>query len=83
MLLYGAETWTRTKREYSNIQAEEIKLLRAVSSRAKKDMIRNTNISLVLELDELKNDTQKRTLRGFGLGMVKQMGRERIPKKVH
>ena len=52
ILLYGAETWTRTKRENSKIQIMEIKFLIAISSKTK-DRIKNTNKRLELGVEKV------------------------------
>ena len=79
ILLYGAETWTKTKREDSKIQAMEIKFLRAILNKIKERM-RNTYIRLEPEVDEI-NDIQKSRLRWFGHAM--RMEEERISRKCY
>jgi hypothetical protein len=44
----------QTKRHDSKIQAMEMKFLRAILNKTKKDWIRNTNIRLELGVDEIK-----------------------------
>ena len=68
ILLYGVETWTKTKREDSKIQAMEMKSSRAILNKTMKDRIRNSNVRLELEVDEIKNGIQKSRLRWFGCG---------------
>ena len=46
----------------------------------KKDRIRNTNLRLELEVEEIMNDIQKRRLRWFG--HVMRMREDRVPKKM-
>ena len=54
MLLYGAEIWTITKREGSKIQGVEIKFLRAIRKKTKKDRVRDINIRWKLEIVQVK-----------------------------
>ena len=68
------------KREDSNIQAMEMKFLRAILNRTKKEKIRNANIRLELDVDEIKNGIQKNILTLFG--HVMRMRVERIFKKM-
>jgi hypothetical protein len=43
-ILYGAQTWPCTKREESKLQAAEMKCLRAVVGKTRRDRSRNTYI---------------------------------------
>ena len=54
-ILCGAKVWATTNKEDRRIQAMEMKLLRAILNKTKKDRIRNTNIGLELGMDEIKN----------------------------
>jgi hypothetical protein len=45
IVLYGAETWTCTKREESKIQATEMKFLRAIMGKIKIDRESEMHIS--------------------------------------
>jgi hypothetical protein len=56
----------------------EMKFLRAILNKTKKDRIRNTNIRLELGVVEIKNDIKKS--RWFG--HVMWVTEERIPKKM-
>jgi hypothetical protein len=42
ILLYEVEAWTCTKREESKLQAGEMKLLREIAGKTRRDKIRNT-----------------------------------------
>jgi hypothetical protein len=42
--LYGAESWTCTKKEENKIQAMEMKFLRGILGKTKRDKIRNNDI---------------------------------------
>ena len=79
MIVYGAETWTITKRVDSNTEAMEMKFLRAILNKTNKDKIKNTNIRLELGVNEIKKDKKSR-LRWFG--DVMRIRKERIPKKM-
>ena len=58
----------------------EMKFLRAILNKTKKDRIRNINKRLELGVDETKNDIQKSRLRCFWYAIW--MTKERIPKKM-
>jgi hypothetical protein len=62
ILLYGAETWTCTKREESKIQATEMKFFRAIMGKTKRDRIRNAHIRDELRMEELQNQIKGKRL---------------------
>jgi hypothetical protein len=64
-LLCGAETWTCTKREESKIQAVEMKFLRAVTGKTKRDRIRNAHIREKLRLEDIQNQIEGNRLQWF------------------
>jgi hypothetical protein len=53
ILLYGAETWTCTKREESKIQATEIKFLTAIMGKTDRDRMRNTHVTEELRMEDI------------------------------
>jgi flagellar basal body-associated protein FliL len=61
-LLYGAESWTCTKREESKIQAMELKFLREILGKTRRDKIRNDDIREQLK-DDIKTDIEKNRLK--------------------
>jgi hypothetical protein len=63
--LYGAETWTFTKREESKIQAIELKFLRAVMGKTMRDRIRNAHIREELRMENIENQIEGGRLRWF------------------
>jgi hypothetical protein len=62
-LLHGAESWTCTKREESKIQAMEMKFLREIIGKSRRDRIRNDDIREQLKVDNIKIDIEKNRLR--------------------
>jgi hypothetical protein len=58
-LLHGAESWTCTKREESKIQAMEMKFLRDIIGKTRRDRIRNDDIREQLKVDDIKTDIEK------------------------
>jgi hypothetical protein len=44
ILLYGAKSWTCTRKEESKIQAMEMKFLREILGKTRRDKIRNDDI---------------------------------------
>jgi hypothetical protein len=56
ILLHGAESWTCTKREESKIQAMEMKFLREIIGKSRRDRIRNDDIREQLKVDDIKID---------------------------
>ena len=80
-LLYGSETWTLDSREYSRVQAAEMKYLRRVVGKTKRDRIRNTTIRDQTKTNDIKTKIEINQLRWFG--HVKRMNDERIAKSVY
>jgi uncharacterized Fe-S cluster-containing protein len=58
-LLDGAESWTCTKKEESKIQAMEMKFLRGILSKTRRDKIRNNDIREQLKVDDIKHDMER------------------------
>jgi hypothetical protein len=79
ILLHAAESWTCTKREESKIQAMEMKFLREIMGKTRRDRIRNDDIREQLKVDDIKTDIEKNRLRWYG--HVMRIADERIPKK--
>jgi hypothetical protein len=63
ILLYGAETWTCSKREESKLQAVEMKFLRAIVGKTRRDRIRNAYIRGELKMEEIQNCIMRSKLR--------------------
>jgi hypothetical protein len=63
ILLYGAETWTCTKKEERKIQATEMKFLRAIMGKTMKDRIRNAHIREELRMEDIQKQIEGNRLR--------------------
>ena len=79
-LTYGAESWAMTTKIESQVTATEMRFLRRVAGKTRKDMIRNNTIREELGVEALTTKVEKSQLRWFG--HVCRMGRERLPKKI-
>lgn len=79
-LTYGAESWPLQDKHKSKMTAAEMKYLRRVVGRTKRDRVRNTTTREELHLEPLVDTLQKRQLKWYG--HVVRMGEERIPRKV-
>jgi hypothetical protein len=60
ILLHGAESWTCTKREEGKIQAMEMKFLRQIIGKTRRDRIRNDDIREQLKVDNIKINIEKK-----------------------
>jgi hypothetical protein len=81
LLLYGAETWTCTKRQESKLQADEMKFLRRIVGKTRRqERIRNIYIRGELKMEEIQNQIEGSRLRWFG--HVKRMDEHRIPNRL-
>jgi hypothetical protein len=78
-LLYGAESWTCTKKEESKIQATEMKFMTGILGKTRRDKIRNKDIREQLKVDDIKHDMERKKLKWYG--HIMRMAEERIPKK--
>lgn len=81
ILTYGCETWTVRKREESRIQAAEMKFLRSILGKTRRDRIRNEEIRRTLEVGKLNDRIETQRLRWYG--HMRRMGQERLPRKFY
>ena len=68
------------KREDSKIQAMEMKFMRGILEKTRRDKIRNTVISEDLKIQEIKRDIENIRLQWYG--HVMRMPEDRIPKRM-
>ena len=80
-LLYGSETWTLDNRECSRVQAAEMRYLRRVVGKTKRDKVRNTIIRDQTKTEAVKTKIEINQLRWFG--HVKRMNDNRIAKSIY
>lgn len=79
ILMYGSESWTMTSRERSRIQATEMKTLRTIAKKTRRDKLRNETIRNQLQVAPLIKKIEKGQLRW--LGHLERMDERRIAKK--
>ena len=78
-LMYRAETQTMTKKDSCRIQGTEMKFLRRMLGKTRRDMIGNIKIREILKLDKIQNEREDRKIKWDGY--VKRMNTGRIPRK--
>lgn len=79
ILMYGSESWTVTSKEKSRIQATEMKTLRTISKKTRRDRIRNETIRNRLKVAPLMKKIEKGQLRW--LGHLERMDEGRVAKR--
>ena len=78
-LLYGAETWARTTKTDGQIEAAEMKFLRRVAGKTKRDMARSSRIREELNQQHIIKQLETKQLKWYG--HVQRMPDERQTKK--
>ena len=79
-LLYGAESWPITRKIESQIVATEMRYLRKITNKTRKDRERNTNIREQLNIKPITQIIENKQLKWYG--HIKRMEKQRIPRKV-
>jgi hypothetical protein len=79
-LLYGSESWIITEKQKQNIQTAEMKYLRRVIGKTRRDKIRNEMIKMNLGTQPLQNKMEQAQLRWFG--HLNRMDEERLTEQV-
>ena len=65
-LLYGCETWDRTTKNDSQVTAAEMKYLRPVLNKTRKDRERNVKIRETLKVRPVTQVIEEKQLKWFG-----------------
>jgi hypothetical protein len=79
ILLYGSESWQARGRDICKITASEMKCLRRISHKTKRDLIRNQNIRDDLQQPPIEKRLAQRQLRWFGY--LSRMNEVRKPRQ--
>lgn len=66
ILLYGAESWIMTDRQKSRVTAAEMKFLRRIAGKTRRDCIRNERIREDLDVAPVMEVLETRQLKWFG-----------------
>ena len=69
-----------TRKEESKVQASEMKFLRSMLGKTRKDRVRNVDVRKEIGVDMLNGRTEKSRLKWFG--HVNRMEDGRIPKEM-
>ena len=78
-LMYGCESWAKTKKIESQVTAMEMRYLRRVINKTRWDRERNEKIRKDLNVTPIVEKIEEKQLKWFG--HVKRMGPERIVKR--
>jgi hypothetical protein len=79
-LLYESESWVITDKQKQDIQTAEMKYLRRVIGKTRRDKIRNEMIRMNLGIQPLHNKMEQAQLRWFG--HLNRMDEEKLTKQV-
>jgi hypothetical protein len=80
IVTYGAEVWNITEREWSRVQAGEMKFIRGIKGKTRLDRMRNEELRRGIVEESLRETVEKSRLRWFG--HVKRMEDVRIPRRM-
>ena len=80
-LTYGAESWTLTKNLELKLNMPEMKYLRKVVGKTRRDKVRNNTIREEVKQIPIQEFIKKKELRWFG--HLNRMDEDRIPRKVY
>ena len=79
-LLYGAESWPVNDKIEQQVTAAEMKFLRRISNKTKRDLVRNTKIREDLKIKPINDQIATSQLKWYG--HVKRMEDRRIPRRI-
>lgn len=79
-LMYAGESWTMTSKHESRITSAEMRYLRKVVGKTRRDRVRNVNIRRELEQEPILSTLNQRQLKWFG--HLVRMEEERLPKRI-
>src|ERR1700755_2995869 len=65
-MMYGAETWSITRRQESRIQAMEMRILRAIIGKTRRDRIRNERVRQEVRVAPVMRRIEAARLRWWG-----------------
>ena len=78
ILSYSAKTLVLIKKDKSRVQAAEMRILRSIEGKTRRDRIRNTEIRERLGIRSLQEYIEQQLLQWFG--HVKWMTLEKLPR---
>ena len=78
-LLYGSESWPINHRIESQIVASEMKFLRRIVGKTRRDRERNTTVREELKITPITTRVEVKQLKWYG--HVKRMSKDRLPRK--
>jgi len=79
IMMYGAETWSITRRQESRIQATEMRILRAIIGKTRRDRIRNERVRQEVRVAPVMRRIEAARLRWWG--HLERMQENRIAKR--
>lgn len=79
IITYGAETWVMKAREESRLQAAEMRFLRSMIGKTRRDRVRNVDVRKRIDVERLQERAERTRLKWYG--HVRRMDENRLPKK--